>query len=476
MRTGCSLLVAVLAVLLGSSTAYFKPDLQSAYNFTVLKTYNKSTLYRIEANSSYDNAPLLVDLHGSRYEMGYAYGAMMADEVMFVYNAFLDSLLSSFINSTMGLDVAKDIIGAICDWQAKRDLFTELPAVYQQELAGITAAGNDHGQPDLGKAIERVLVLANMPGDIPDFIYVLIREYFGDAVADAIGKPVPSHVAFRGRNLDWTKDSGMNRYKLVTVFHPEDGFAHATVGFAPMWGAITGMSSQGITVHEANLEENRITFDGFPWALRLRYIMENARNLTEAKALWEATNNTVGFNHMVGSASDSLIQGRPAALVMETMHNYTAFFHDNDPREINATIDIKNKTYVIGEAIPDAVWRTNHGYDPEIREHFEWSMSPSSSTVFRYFIIHDALKQYEAEGQEISLAQMVNITAVVGNKGDTRDEFYTCADTTAGSNVVSVAFAPNSLTMAAAWERSTGDNWRPASCSTYIELNMNIWF
>merc|ERR1712146_113122 len=145
----------------------------------------------------------------------------------------------------MGLDVAKDIIGAICDWQAKRDLFTELPAVYQQELAGITAAGNDHGQPDLGKAIERVLVLANMPGDIPDFIYVLIREYFGDAVADAIGKPVPSHVAFRGfcsmvaawgtrtangnlfagRNLDWTKDSGMNRYKVVTVFHPEDGFA-----------------------------------------------------------------------------------------------------------------------------------------------------------------------------------------------------------------------------------------------------------
>ena len=59
------------------------------------------------------------------------------------------------------------------------------------------------------------------------------------------------------------------------------------------------MSSQGLTVHEANLEENRITFDGFPWALRLRYIMQHAANLTEVKALWEATNNTVGFNHMV---------------------------------------------------------------------------------------------------------------------------------------------------------------------------------
>jgi hypothetical protein len=63
------------------------------------------------------------------------------------------------------------------------------------------------------------------------------------------------------------------------------------------------MSSQGLTVHEANLEENRITFDGFPWALRLRYVMQHAANLSEAKTLWETTNNTVGFNHMVQYAT-----------------------------------------------------------------------------------------------------------------------------------------------------------------------------
>lgn len=30
-----------------------------------------------------------------------------------------------------------------------------------------------------------------------------------------------------------------------------------------------------LAVHEANLEENEITFGGFPWLLRLRYIMES---------------------------------------------------------------------------------------------------------------------------------------------------------------------------------------------------------
>lgn len=37
------------------------------------------------------------------------------------------------------------------------------------------------------------------------------------------------------------------------------------------------------TVHEANLEENEISFSGFPWTLRLRYIMENAKNIDQAK-------------------------------------------------------------------------------------------------------------------------------------------------------------------------------------------------
>ena len=38
-----------------------------------------------------------------------------------------------------------------------------------------------------------------------------------------------------------------------------------------------------LLVHEANLEENEITFSGFPWVLRLRYVMEYASDLAEGK-------------------------------------------------------------------------------------------------------------------------------------------------------------------------------------------------
>jgi hypothetical protein len=41
----------------------------------------------------------------------------------------------------------------------------------------------------------------------------------------------------------------------------------------------------GLTVHEANLEVKAETFRGFPWVLRLRYIMEEANNLAEVSVL-----------------------------------------------------------------------------------------------------------------------------------------------------------------------------------------------
>lgn len=69
-------------------------------------------------------------------------------------------------------------------------------------------------------------------------------------------------------------------------------------------------------------EGAEITFDGFPWVLRLRYVMENANSIAEAKALWEATNNTVGFNFGVGSASDAK-NGGHAFLAMETNMDLT---------------------------------------------------------------------------------------------------------------------------------------------------------
>ena len=142
---------------------------------------------------------------------------------------------------------------------------------------------------------------------------------------------------FSARNLDWNKDTGVNKNKLVMVVIPNDGgIPSVTLGFVGLYGTLAGMSAQGITVHEANLEESEISFTGFPWTLRLRYIMEFAGDLKSARRLWESTTNTVGFNHMIASGQDAQTytdgQTTDVALALETMHGYTAYFVDNDPR------------------------------------------------------------------------------------------------------------------------------------------------
>ena len=88
---------------------------------------------------------------------------------------------------------------------------------------------------------------------------------------------------FTARNLDWLTDLGLQKYKLITIHHPPDGYSHATFSWAGVWGAMTGMSAEGLTVHEANLESDDITFQGFPWMLRLREVMTTARTINEAQ-------------------------------------------------------------------------------------------------------------------------------------------------------------------------------------------------
>ena len=239
--------------------------------------------------------------------------------------------------------------------------------MYRRELEGVAAGGSARGCSTCGKYVTRGLTLANAPGDVQDFLLILVREF--------LEKVEPSHVGnsaqllerlekgmgrrgrsgmhcsmfavwgsrtvgkelFSARNLDWNKDTGVNRYKVIMVTVPDDGgYASAQLGFVALYGPIAGMSANGLTVHEANLEEEAISFEGFPWVLRLRFIMEYARDLTTARKLWEETNNTVGFNHMVASAPDSALfkQGltKNVAMAMETMYQYTAYFYDNDTR------------------------------------------------------------------------------------------------------------------------------------------------
>lgn len=177
---------------------------------------------------------------------------------------------------------------AFIDNQWDDYLSKELPAEYLEEFEGLTAGGNSvHAKHDIGRIASRGVVITNFPGNLKNLKYILQDEIKHPTSINTIitnkesftivhTNPSNNDVAnnninsilsimetrwkgltcsmfgvwgtrtlngnvYTGRNLDWLPDMGVSVYKLITVHHPANGYAHATIGWAGIWGAITGI-------------------------------------------------------------------------------------------------------------------------------------------------------------------------------------------------------------------------------------------
>eukprot|EP01013_Petalomonas_cantuscygni_P027614 TRINITY_DN506_c0_g1_i1.p1 TRINITY_DN506_c0_g1~~TRINITY_DN506_c0_g1_i1.p1 ORF type:complete len:513 (-),score=123.05 TRINITY_DN506_c0_g1_i1:1896-3434(-) len=509
----CVFLALALAGVTSAQTPIFSPKIVNHSAPTVLRRFENSTLFQLAA-PGYAKPILLLDLRASsRFDAGVAYGRLLAHEIVSTFTNLIQTLIP---NSK----IEKAALFAFLDFEWSAFLEQGTPQEFRDEMAGIAVGARAVGVPDAVDYIKYGVVVSSVAtGDVEFDIEQLLHEQCGkvlhikwlcdlvphegsqaerSAAIAALAsqyrlyrqslKMGCSHFGvwgprtaggrfFSARNLDWLADSGIADNKLLTVFHPssDNGVArhpHVTVGFAGLLGALAGMSADGITVHEAGDDNDEETFVGMPWTLRLRYIMERASTLAEARALWRASDNTLGINHGIGSAADS------AYLILEVKANYTAFFSANDARE---------KASPYGSPLPYALWRTNHGYDPEFIRTARGNGKPHGDSLTRYMLIHDTFTLYggtlDANGtsatQLIGDAEAVNLTAVPGDKGgEDRSSFVTCSGPTAvkGSNILSVTFVPAEARMYVAFEEGRGAAHVPACCGSYVAVDMKPFF
>jgi hypothetical protein len=424
-------LIVVLAVVVAvfSQSSIPGSDIQDVAGYTLVKTGKfGSKLYTVETPSStYADHPVkLIDLHGPNYyAQGFDAGFLTGDVIIENYN----NLMTALLGTEWWEPAVAEIVGIFLDWQWNDYLGVQVPQDYKDELSGLSAGGFAAGlKHDVGKLSARGITLANLPGSLENFKYILIDEKNNPAAkmrmsvdeAMAVVERMKNNWAgltcsmfgvwgsrteegrlYTGRNLDWLKDTGISDNKIVTVHHPPKGYAHATIGYAGLWGALTGISAAGLTVHEANLESNDISYRGFPWVLRLRHVMTNAKNIDEALDIWASTNSTVGFNHGFGSANDG------KAVVLETMMGNSAVFGANDDREKNYVYhDVQ-----IGFPREEAVYRTNHGYDPYTIQHYMWNETGAmDDSIDRYLAFPEAFDSYAAAKKPITFTEAVNVT------------------------------------------------------------------
>lgn len=300
---------------------------------------------------------------------------------------------------------------------------------------------------------------------------------------------------FAGRNLDYLAKSGITNSSLITFMHLPSVTPTAMVGFAALYGGIAGASKAGMFVSESGNDNDDETLRGFSWTLRLRALMEANPPSTAAMRAWmRPDQNTMGMNHGIGVAT--------RFMELETKQGYTAFFADNDTREANFVVNRSSSNcdasgewipgsppcHRVGAPMPEAVWRTNHGYDPTWLSTAMFGRIPGHDTFTRYMLISEMLKYYEREKIMIGLREAVNLTAAPADKGTISNHgpfagfkrLLTCPAGPSGSNIVSVTFQSSgnvTVKLLVAFEIFTPPTFHGvAACNGYLDVDLaSFW-
>lgn len=111
------------------------------------------------------------------------------------------------------------------------------------------------------------------------------------------------------RALDWDAGNPINKYPLITVYHPSDknSQVHANIGWIGFVGALTGMSPKITIGEKVWLPPNhsvKMTRYGNPWTYVLRDVLYDAVNMSQAISILTKAHRTCAIHLGVASTDD----------------------------------------------------------------------------------------------------------------------------------------------------------------------------
>jgi hypothetical protein len=190
--------------------------------------------YRMEGVPVYADAPYLLDLHGSRTQIGYDYAALLHDETSATLDAFLNTMVPAKADQVT--------LFRFIDWLWEHFYKGVVPDAFLEELVGMRSYYATHppanGTTQADVVSTRFFALSNMPADTPNIISALEQglevgwpQWLKTDVNNIIrilegwihgcdafgvwGTRTAGAQLFSSRNLDYNRDTGIDQYKLV---------------------------------------------------------------------------------------------------------------------------------------------------------------------------------------------------------------------------------------------------------------------
>lgn len=214
----------------------------------------------------------VLHLKGSSYEMGYAHGKLLKEQIQRNITTYIDQKREGFE-------------GRATEFQQNLPtLIAHTPKHLLEEMQGLAAGAE--------VPFAKILVL-NL---FPEMFHCSGIAAFGDATKD--GKLVHARV------LDYAIGKGLQTTAVLIAAEPNEKIPFVNVSYAGFVGSVTGMNLEQIAVGELG-GKGYGSWDGMPMAFLIRTILENANSLEAAKEILSQAPRTCEYYYVI---SDGKVQ------------------------------------------------------------------------------------------------------------------------------------------------------------------------
>lgn len=286
---------------------------------------------------------LVVHLQGSPFEMGYAHGLLLQDQMHTLENEFLE-MIRGFVPRPWVMEALKNYI-----IYRNRNLGDFVAAEYRLEIFGTTRGCRDL-HPEEGSFYNRLLNYHAAH----DVSYMMIDNPLvsraGCTAFGAWGNATENGHLLTGRNFDWEAAEVFSRDRVVIMCQPDGGIPFISLSWAGMAGVLSGMNRAGVSVTINGAPSGLPRATATPVAMVARDVLEHAHNLAEVLEILRRAKVFVSTLWLVGSRADGkfvVVEKTPVATqvrepegvsIVCANHFQTPVLRD-DPRNTNYVVE-----------------------------------------------------------------------------------------------------------------------------------------
>jgi len=240
---------------------------------------------------------LVIRLKGTPFEMGYASGRLLQDQMHTLETEFLE-MIHGYVPQEWKVNVLKTYVIF-----RNRSLSGYVSEDYRLQIYG-TTLGCPDTHPELGNYYNRLLNYHAAH----DISYMMIDNPLvsraGCTSFGAWGGATKDGHLITGRNFDWEAAEVFSRDRVVILCEPDNGIPFISLAWASMAGVVSGMNRAGISVTINGAPSSLPGETATPVAMVARDVLQKAHNLDETLKLLREAKVFVSTLWLIGSRAD----------------------------------------------------------------------------------------------------------------------------------------------------------------------------